>query len=158
VGSGQVDAATGFATNEPVQLTLQGLAVDVLRVADVAPLPGPGLVTGRDTLAEKGEALRAFTTATIRAMEDIVADPQLGLEATFARVPELSSDPTTQLAILEATIESWASDYARENGLGSVDPASWASGLEIMRALPESVVSDSLTIEDLVTDALQPRR
>jgi len=158
VGSGQVDAATGFATNEPVQLTLQGLGVDVLRVADVAPLPGPGLVTGRDTLAQKGDALRSFTSATIRAMEDISADPQLGLEATFARVPELSSDPETQLAILEATIESWTSDFARENGFGSVDPASWTSGLEIMRSLPGSVVSDSLSVEDLVTDALQPPR
>jgi ABC-type nitrate/sulfonate/bicarbonate transport system substrate-binding protein len=124
----------------------------------VAPLPGPGLVTGRETLARKGEALRAFTSATIRAMEDISADPRLGLEATFARVPELSSDPETQLAILEATIESWTSDYARENGLGSVDAASWASGLEIMRSLPGSVVRDSLSVEDLVTGALQPPR
>lgn len=156
VGSGQVDAATGFATNEPVQLGLQGLDVDVLRVADVAPLPGPGLVTGRDTLTDKGDALRAFTAATIRAMEDISVDPQLGLEATFTRVPELSSDPETQLAILEATIDSWTSDHTEEHGLGAVDLRAWESGLEIMRSLPESVVSDSLTVEDLVTDALQP--
>ncbi len=156
VGSGQVDAATGFATNEPVQLGLQGLEVDVLRVADVAPLPGPGLVTGRDTLEDKGDALRAFTAATIRAMEDISADPQLGLEATFERVPELAGDPVTQLAILEATIDSWTSDYAAEHGLGSVDRSSWESGLGIMRSLPDSVVSDSLTVEDLVTDALEP--
>jgi NitT/TauT family transport system substrate-binding protein len=156
VDSGQVDAATGFATNEPVQLALQGLDVNVLRVADVAPLPGPGLVVGTATLAEKGDALRAFTAATVRAMEDITADPQLGLEATFARVPELAADPRTQLAILEATIGSWMGDYAAEHGLGSVDRTSWESGLEIMRALPGSVVADSLTVDDLVTDALQP--
>ena len=156
VGSGQVDAATGFATNEPVQLTLQGLDVEVLRVADVAPLPGPGLVTGRGTLETKGEALRAFTAATVRAMEDISADPQLGLGATFERVPELASDPETQLAILEATIDSWISEYATEHGIGSVDRSAWESGLEIMRSLPDSVVRDSLTVDDLVTDALQP--
>ena len=155
VGTGQVDVATGFVTNEPVQLGLQGLEVDVLRVSDVAPLPGPGLVTGRDTLARKPEALRAFTEATIKAMADITADPQVGLAATFERVPELASDPETQLAILEATIESWTSDYAKENGLGSVDPSAWESGLEIMRSLPDSVVVDSLTVDDLVTDALQ---
>ena len=156
VGSGQVDAATGFATNEPVQLGLQGLDVDVLRVADVAPLPGPGLVTGRDTLEAKGEALQAFTAATVRAMEDIAADPQLGLDATFERVPELASDPETQLAILEATIDSWIGEYAAEHGIGSVDRAAWESGLEIMRALPGSVVSESLSVDQLVTDALQP--
>jgi len=154
VSAGQVDAATGFATNEPVQLGLQGLDVNVLRVADVAPLPGPGLVAGTDTIERKGEALRAFTAATIRAMEEITADPNLGLEATFARVPELSADPDTQLAILEATIDSWMGDYAAEHGLGAVDRAAWESGLEIMRSLPESSVSDELTVDDLVTDAL----
>jgi NitT/TauT family transport system substrate-binding protein len=156
VSTGQVDAATGFSSNEPVQLALQGLAVNVLNVADIAPLPGPGLVVGRDTLATKGEALRAFTAATIRAMEEIEADPQVGLDATFSRVPELASDPETQRAVLEATIESWTSDYASEHGLGSIDWTAWESGLEIMRTLPGSVVSDSLTVEDLVTDELQP--
>ncbi len=156
VGSGQVDAATGFATNEPVQLRLQGLDVEVLRVADVAPLPGPGLVTGRDTLETKGDALRAFTAATLRAMDDIAADPQLGLDATFERVPELAGDPETQSAILEATIASWLSEYAAEHGIGSVDRSAWESGLDIMRSLPDSVVRDTLTVDDLVTDALQP--
>ena len=156
VSTGQVDAATGFSSNEPVQLALQGLEVNVLNVADIAPLPGPGLVVGKDTLATRGEALRAFTAATIRAMEEIKADPQVGLDATFARVPELASDPETQRAILEATIESWTSDYASEHGLGSIDWTAWESGLEIMRSLPGSVVSDSLTVEDLVTDELEP--
>lgn len=156
VGSGQVDAATGFATNEPVQLGLQGLDVDVLRVSDVAPLPGPGLVTGRDTLSQKGDALRAFTAATLRAMEDITADPQLGLEATFERVPELAANPETQLAILQATIDSWMGDYAADHGLGSVDREAWTSALGIMRSLPGSVVAEDLTVDDLVTDALQP--
>jgi NitT/TauT family transport system substrate-binding protein len=154
VAAGQVDAATGFATNEPVQLALQGLDVNVLRVADVAPLPGPGLVTGVDTLEQKGDALRAFTAATVRAMEEISADPQLGLEATFARIPELADDPETQVAILEATIDSWMGDHAAEHGFGSVDRAAWASGLEIMRGLPDSVVREDLTVDDLVTDAL----
>jgi NitT/TauT family transport system substrate-binding protein len=154
VAAGQVDAATGFATNEPIQLGLQGLDVNVLRVADVAPLPGPGLVAGTVTIERKGEALRAFTAATIRAMEEITADPVLGLEATFARVPELSADPATQLAILEATIDSWMGDYAAVHGLGAVDRAAWDSGLEIMRSLPDSTVSDELTVDDLVTDAL----
>ena len=154
VSAGQVDAATGFATNEPVQLGLQGLDVNVLRISDVAPLPGPGLVAGTDTIERKGEALRAFTAATIRAMEEITAEPRLGLEATFARVPELSADPDTQLAILEATIDSWRGDYAAEHGLGAVDRAAWESGLEIMRSLPGSTVSAELTVDDLVTDAL----
>jgi NitT/TauT family transport system substrate-binding protein len=158
VAQGQVDAATGFVNNEPVQLAREGVAVEILRVDDVAPLPGPGLAVGVETLETKGAALRAFTAATVRAMEDITADPQLGLEATFMRVPELAGDPETQLAILEATIEAWNGAHALENGMGSVDRAAWESGLEIMTALPDSVVASPLTVDQLITDALQPDR
>lgn len=156
VAQGQVDAATGFVTNEPVQLRLQGLDVNELHVYDFARLPGPGLVTGRETLAEKGDALRAFTAATVQAMEAIVADPQLGLDATFARVPELAGKPETQLAILEATIGAWGSDYTAEHGFGSVDRGAWQSGIDIMASLPDSVVAGTVTVDDLVTDELQP--
>jgi NitT/TauT family transport system substrate-binding protein len=156
VAQGQVDAATGFANNEPVQLALEGIEVNVLSVDEVAPLPGPGLATGASTLKEKPEALRAFVAATVRAMEDIADDPQVGLQAAFERVPELASDPDTQLAILEATIDTWNSSYADANGLGAIDREAWQSGLEIMTQLPDSVVTTPLTVDDLVTDALQP--
>ena len=42
VAQGAVDAATGFANNEPVQLELTGTEAFVLHVDDVTPLPGPG--------------------------------------------------------------------------------------------------------------------
>jgi NitT/TauT family transport system substrate-binding protein len=158
VAAGVVDAATGFVNNEPVQLAREGLALDVLRVDEVAPLPGPGLVVGRETLAAKGDALRAFTAATLRAMEEIANDPVLGLEAAITRVPELGGDPETQLAILEATIDAWTSDHAAEHGLGSIDRAAWQSALDIMSALPDPVVAGPVDVEQLVTDELQPSR
>ena len=111
---------------------------------------------GTSTLAAKGDALRAFTAATLRAMEEIVAEPLVGLDATFQRVPELAGDPETQLAILEATVETWLSDHALENGLGAVDRDTWQSALDIMSALPDSVVATTLTVDQLVTDELQP--
>ena len=42
VQQGTVDAATGFANNEPVQLQLAGETVSVLGVPATTPLPGPG--------------------------------------------------------------------------------------------------------------------
>jgi NitT/TauT family transport system substrate-binding protein len=156
VAQRQVDAATGFATNEPVQLRLQGLEVNELFVNDVAQLPGPGLVTGRKTLESKTEALQAFARATVRAMEDIAADPQLGLDATFIAVPELAADPETQLAILQATIGVWSSDHTAAHGYGSVDREAWQSGIDIMTSLPDSVVAEPVTVDQLVTDALLP--
>jgi NitT/TauT family transport system substrate-binding protein len=162
VAEGQVHAAVGFANNEPVQLAVAGVPVVLLRVDEVAPLPGPGLTVGRDTLAAKGDAIRAFREATLRAMADIIDDPSVGLDAATAWIPELGADAAareTQRAILEATIESWTSEHTDAHGLGSVDEGAWESAIEIMAGLPDSVVAPGLTTDDVlaVDFAPQPR-
>lgn len=156
VAADQVDAAVGYATNEPVQLRLQGIDVVELRVDDVTPLPGPGLATSQGTLAARRDALRAFTAATLRAMADIIADPQVGLDATFATVPELASDPVTQRAILEATTNAWQGPLTERKGLGAIDPAAWDASIAFMSRLPGSVVASPITSADLLTDELLP--
>ena len=93
---GAVDAATGFANNEPIQLRKAGITPVVLTVDGITPLPGPGLVTGTKTLAAKKDALTAFTAATLRAMDEIAANPQAGLDATYKLVPDLAQDPELQ--------------------------------------------------------------
>jgi NitT/TauT family transport system substrate-binding protein len=157
VATDQVDAATGFANNEPVQLALLGHEVSVLRVDDVVPLPGPGLVVGDATLESKREALQAFVGATLRAMNEITADPQVGLDATFAVVPELASDPATQRAILDATIAGWSNAYTDLAGLGAVDPEAWAQTVEFLVAMPGSpITGEAPSVQDLITRDLLP--
>lgn len=156
VGADQVDAATGFANNEPVQLALSGEEVTVLRVDDFVPLPGPGLVVGDATLAAKGDALRAFVAVTLRAMDAIAADPQLGLDAAFARIPELAADPDRQRAILEATIAGWANAYTEANGRGAIDPAAWEATIAFLTGLPESPVAGAVAVADVITTELLP--
>ncbi len=151
---GQIDAATGFANNEPVQLARSGFAVTVLSVDDVTPLPGPGLTVGHDTLAERTLQLRAFVAATLRAMAEIEADPNLGLEDAIATVPELGSDRDGQLAVLRATIEMWRSPYTAEHGLGALDREAWTRSIDFMRTLPDIEVPADLDADDLLTDDL----
>ncbi|HUG46800.1 MAG TPA: ABC transporter substrate-binding protein [Candidatus Limnocylindria bacterium] len=153
---GQVEAATGFANNEPVQLARAGFQTTVLRVDEITPLPGPGLTVGEATLRDKEDALRLFVAATLRAMEEIIADPELGLEDAVAAVPELGEDREGQLAVLEATVEMWQSPYTEANGLGAIDTEAWQESIEFMRDLPESVVSPELMAEQLVTEELLP--
>ena len=154
---GAVEAATGFANNEPVQLELSGVDVTVLRVDEITPLPGPGLVTGTRTLTEKREALRAFVAGTLQAMEEIRADPEKGLDAAIVRVPEFGQDRATQLAILEATIETWLSPYTEANGLGAIDREAWAESVDFMRSLPDSPVARDVPVGELVSEELLPR-
>ena len=147
---GQVDAATGFRNNEPVQLARQGFPTNVLSIDEITPLAGPGLIVGESTLNSKREAIRRFILATVHAMSDILTDPRVGLEDAIAVVPELGNDRDGQLAVLEATVEMWRQD-TDEHGLAWVDRQSWISSLEFMRSLPESNIPAELTVDDLIT-------
>src|SRR5438874_2735077 len=89
---GQIDAATGFDNNEPVQARLAGTPVNVLRIDTVIHLPGPGLIASTSTIASKGAAINAFVAATLRAMQDIAADPSKGIDAAVIAVPELGQE------------------------------------------------------------------
>jgi NitT/TauT family transport system substrate-binding protein len=153
---GQVDAATGFANNEPIQLARAGFPVHVMRIDDITPLPGPGLTVGEETLAERGAALRAFVAATLRAMTEIAAEPELGLEDSIAVVPDLAQDRDGQLAVLEATIEMWHSPYTEANGLGTLDADAWSRSIDFMRSLPDAELPADMTADQLLTEELLP--
>ena len=148
---GTVDAATGFANNEPIQLKNAGIDTVSLTVDSIVPLPGPGLVTGTQTLAAKEAALKAFTSATLRAMDDIAADPQTGLDATFALVPDLAQDPALQRQILDATIAQWKNPRTNA-AYGTIDRDGWQQSLDFMGTL--GLVPNPVTVDQLVDDSL----
>ena len=152
VQQGAVDAATGFANNEPVVLERSGSEVVVLHVDDVIALPGPGLIAGVKALGEQRDAVSRFVSATLRAMHDIAAEPELGLNAAIAKVPELGSDRAQQLAILEATIAAWAPPGRRPTDLGRIDPAGWAASIEYLETL--GLVPNPVKVEDAVDTTL----
>jgi len=156
VARGAVDAATGYTNNEPLQLQSQGQAVTVLHVDQAVPLPGPGLISSTATIASKGPALRAFISATLHAMADIVADPQKGLDATIKQVPELASQQALQMSILKATIATWSSLYTDAHGLGAIDQAAWQASLTFMSSLPDHLVPNAVTVGQLIDPILLP--
>jgi NitT/TauT family transport system substrate-binding protein len=155
---GAVDAATGYVNNDPVQLSFQGIPVTVVTGEGMTDLTGPGIISSTATISEKGPALKAFIAATLRAMEEIVADPQKGLDAAFRQVPELAKKRDLELAILEATIETWQSPLTKENGLGAMDPQAWADSLAFMKSLPEGLVPNPVAVDQLIDPSLLPAR
>ena len=148
---GVVDAATGFVNNEPVQMELAGTPVVVLALPADSQLPGNGLIVGQAALdGPKADAVRGFISATRRAMDEIAADPEIGLEAAIARVPELGTDRATQLAVMQATVDTWQSDYTAANGTGAVDTAAWERSIAFMMGLPDSPVAKPVTAADCI--------
>jgi NitT/TauT family transport system substrate-binding protein len=151
VEQGAVDAATGFANNEPVQLERGGSPAVVLRVDDIVALPGPGLIAGTATLESKADAVDAFVAVTLRAMDAIIADPEAGLDAAIVAVPELASDRDGQLAVLEATIDSWTGPVQVADGLGAIDRTGWTASIEFLTTLglvPNPVIVDDLVVAE----------
>jgi len=87
-------------------------------------------------------------------MEEIKADPEVGLDAAIAKVPELGTDRDTQRAILEATIDTWEGPLQAERGLGAVDRDGWQASIEYLDDL--GLVPNPITIEDVLRDDLLP--
>ncbi|TMD27344.1 MAG: ABC transporter substrate-binding protein [Chloroflexi bacterium] len=155
LAQGAVTAATGFVNNEPVQLELSGTPAVVLHVDDTVPLPGNGLIAGVDTLRTKRAALQAFVAATLHAMAEITADPQKGLDAAVAAVPDLGKDRPTQLAILKATIGTWSNAYTQAHGAGAIDRSAWSSTVSFMAGLADTPLPGSPPpVDQLVDDSL----
>ena len=148
---GVVDAATGFVNNEPVQMELAGTPVVVLALPAESQLPGNGLIVGQAALdGPKADAIRGFISATRRAMDEIAANPEVGLEAAIARIPELATDRVTQLAVMQATVDTWQNDYTAANGTGAVDAAAWERSIAFMSGLPDSPVAKPVTAADCI--------
>jgi NitT/TauT family transport system substrate-binding protein len=150
VAQGAVDAATGFVNNEPVQLQLAGTPVNVLRVDDVTPLPGPGIIASTVTIGSEKAAVAGFTRATLKAMNEIAATPSVGVDAAIKAVPDLAKDRPLQEAILNATIDAWRPTGAAAGTpiTGSVDTAAWDKTVTFMTA--HGFVSKPVTVPDLV--------
>jgi len=156
--AGAVDAATGFANNEPVQLELSGSKAVVLHVDSVVALPGPGLIAGTGTaLGPKRDAVAAFVGATLRAMTEIAAQPSLGLDAAIKAVPELGKDTATratQQAILAATIATWSSPDGG-GSFGTIDEQGWKDSLAYLTKL--GLVPNPVTVDQLIQRDLMPQ-
>jgi len=153
---GAVDAATGFANNEPLQLERAGIPVTVLALDAATPLPGNGLIAGTQTINQKGGALKAFIAATLKAQDVIRADPMKGVDAAIAAVPELGQDPATQLAILKATVALWDSPYTLAHGPAAIDEPGWKSAIAFMSSI--GLVPNPVTVDQVVNSSLLPAR
>ena len=156
VERGQVDAATGFVNNEPVQLARSGVAPVILRVDGVVPLQGNGLIVGTHTIATKRDAIARFVAATLRAMKEIIADPQRGLDAAITAVPELGTDRTGQLAVLQATIDGWQNNLTATQGLGAIDRDGWTKSIAFIAGLPGGLVPNPVTADQIIDPSLLP--
>jgi len=150
---GQEEAVVVYANNEPLQLEARGLPVNVIRVADYVQLASNGLLSSEATLRDRPALVRAMVRATLRGVEQAIADPQAAFEICKKYVEGLAAlspaDQDTQRAVLAATIEFWRSDRP-----GYSDPAAWENMHALL--LQMGLLADPLDIQQAFTNDYLP--
>ncbi|HWQ15329.1 MAG TPA: ABC transporter substrate-binding protein [Roseiflexaceae bacterium] len=133
----KVQVASGYGNNEPVQLAQQGIPVNVIRVADYFPLASDGIIVSEKLIAEQPEVVRGFVRATLRGMQDTIANPDEAFQISLEYIPELkqADEATRQLqrTVLQETLPYWQSEQTAEQGLGFTDEASWRATHTFLR-------------------------
>ena len=151
---GQVDAATGFANNEPIQLRNAGIEPVVLTVDDAVPLPGPGLVTGTKTLETQDGGAQGLHRR--HAAGDGRRSPP-----TRRRASTRPSRPCrTSRRTPRSSARSWTRPSppgrtrAPARALGSIDRDGWQQSLDFMKGM--GLVPNPVTVDQLVNESLLP--
>lgn len=120
----RVDAAVGYANNEPVQLAQQGVETNVIYAADYVDLVANGVVTNERTLAENPQLVRGFVHALLRGLQDTLADPDEAFEISKQYVEDMDD---SRKGVLDASLPLWEAET-----LGLTSPDSWTQTHDIL--------------------------
>lgn len=123
VQQGRVDAAVGYANNEPVALAASGFPVDVIVLGERVPLVGNGLITNETVLRDNPALVRGMTRAILAGVRDSLADPDAAMRIAARHVEGLSADDPVQRKVLQASLALMQAPGCP----GPTSPAHWAS-------------------------------
>lgn len=99
---GRVDAVVGYTNNEPLQLRRLGMQVRTFDVPRYQPMVSNGIVTTEQTWSGQASMVRAFVQATIKGLNEVLANPSEALQISRSFIPGMNA--TTAQDELQATI------------------------------------------------------
>jgi NitT/TauT family transport system substrate-binding protein len=142
----QEQAVVIYANNEPIQLESLGYDIDLIQVADFVQLASNGLITNEATITENPDLVRRMIQATLRGLEDTLADPDQAFEISKKYVENLAqADQEIQRQVLEASIAFWKAEQ-----LGYTAPEAWQNMQEIL--LDMGLLSQPLDLQQAYTN------
>lgn len=145
----RVDAVVGYSNNEPLQLQKQGMAVRTFNVSDYQPLISNGILTTESTLQNQPQTVKAFVQATLKGLQDVLANPADAVQISKSYIPGMNVDTAT--SVLQATLPFWRSNNGQPPGYN--DGATWQSmaqflvAVKILSSMPD--VSKAYTNVDV---------
>ena len=151
---GQVDAATGFANNEPVQLALAGHRDQraARRRDHAAARAGPDRGHG-DAGREAGRAAGVRRRDAARDGARSRPTRRSASTTTIAAVPDLGRGPRDSAGDPRRDRSPCGTaNTLTQHGLGAIDSDAWSESIEFMQTLPELGVKADLTADQLLTE------
>jgi NitT/TauT family transport system substrate-binding protein len=143
-----------YAANEPVQLRSQGTAVSTLKVADYMQLASNGLATNEQTIKQDPELVTRVVRATLRGINDTIADPEAAFESSLKQVPEAGQNRNLQLEILRETVKLMQANPADsdrpEPQPGWTDRAVWEQTQDFL--LEAGLIEKKGNVDDMFTN------
>ena len=153
---GQVDGLMAFVSNEPIQLSAQGVETHVMRMSDFGyAVINNDYVMSEKTLKERPEVVKAFFRAELRGWKRSVADARLSAELT---VNEFGSDLGLDLdgQVEQSKVQNTliVSDETRQNGMFTLSPRLVASTVEVLQLTGVNIAAEQLFALDLLESVL----
>jgi len=153
VSQDHVDAALDYVVNGPVQLRLAGEKITELPVSDFIDLPSNGIITNDKMAEEHPEIVRALVAASLRGLQDTLADPDAAFEISLKYVPEaVGTQEDVGRAIFDASLDLW---QASAEELGVSDPQAWTEAAAFMKEM--GLIQTDVVVEELYTNEFLPK-
>jgi NitT/TauT family transport system substrate-binding protein len=151
----KVDAAVGYAVNEPLQLKAQGKEIFQIDMKDVAPeVAGDGIIASETTLRDKPELAKAFARAFLKGLGDTIQDPEAAFTTTLKFVPDAAKDETVKKAQHDVLLKV-VSEYWKTSGkLGQSDPKLWDQTQSVLKEV--GLLDRETDMSKAVTNAFLP--
>jgi NitT/TauT family transport system substrate-binding protein len=147
---GEVDFITGHFYTSILELQARGVPSNDIVVFLYArlglPFYGNGILASPRMLAERGDQVRGFLRATVRAMRDIVADPARAITALKATDPLVDEAIETE-RLRMALADNVLTQRVRRDGWGGAEPDRLAASIEQVSAalnLPRRIAPSDL--------------
>jgi NitT/TauT family transport system substrate-binding protein len=153
VRSDSVQAAVGFANNEPFLLQSEGVPVNVLRVSDYFSLVSTGIVASERLIQENPDLVRRFVRATARGLQDTLDNPDEAFQIALTFIPELDVErQPRELQKLKETLAFWR-PQSDANELGVSNPEQWQTTYRFLRE--SGILQRELDVQAAFTNDLQ---
>lgn len=151
LAGGHVDAVVGFGNNDVPQFRATGLDVRAITNEPI-PVVGVGMGAPSTLVEDAPETLNAISVAIRRAVQDIIANPQVALESSRNHIPGTITDEQAEvmLEVVERTNELYGDT---RTGWGVPDLAVWQEMNQFMAKMDliDSPVSLSAVVTDEIT-------